>query len=143
MYAVLSKKNLQILLCVIFLLTAFFVEGHLISNISDKNDMRDEGARLDFLQNIGIQVDKASLNCDTVTIPSKFGDVYENYNLLQKQAGYDLSEYKGKTVTRYTYSVSDYSGDDNVTVNLLCYGGKIIGGDICSAALDGFMLPLK
>ena len=49
-------------------------------------------------------------------------------------------EYKGKRVKRYTYEVTNYPGQaSGVRANLLVDGGMVIGGDICSLTLDGFM----
>ena len=142
MYAVMDKKGLQIALAVLLILVAFFVEAAFISNAS-QIDMRDSGSRLAFLKELGLEVDATTLSEKNIKIPTEFSSVYENYNDIQRQAGYDLSEYRGKSVTQYTYTVTNYDSDDVVVVNLLCYAGKIIGGDICSTVLDGFMLPLK
>lgn len=79
----------------------------------------------------------------TVTIPLVWNDVYENYNKLQKSQGYDLSLFKGVTVTQYTYEVKNYPTDEVVLVHLLVYDGVIIGADVMSTAADGFMQGLK
>ena len=75
-----------------------------------------------------------------VTVPAEFDSVYESYNTLQKKQEYDLSKYKKKTVTRYTYKVDnypDYSGA--VLADVIVYKNKVIGGDICSADVNGFI----
>lgn len=74
-----------------------------------------------------------------VHIPMEWDGVYVNYNRLQKSGGFDLEPYKGKTCTRYTYSIPEYFARGNVLV----YDGKVIGGDICSITIDGIMLPLE
>jgi hypothetical protein len=52
----------------------------------------------------------------------------------------DLSKYKKKTVTRYTFMVTDYKGyEGTVYANVLVYRGRVIGGDICSADVSGFI----
>ena len=62
------------------------------------------------------------------------------YNDLQKSQGFDLEEYAGKTVERYTFRLNNYPEvKSEVFANVLVFNGKIIGGDICTAALDGFM----
>ena len=79
-----------------------------------------------------------------VVIPQVFDDVYENYNAMQLRCGFDLSEYKGRQVELYTYSLSEYPGfDGEVMCDLLVLGGKVIGGNIYTAALDGFMHGLR
>ncbi len=73
------------------------------------------------------------------TIPEEFGPVYERYNNLLKEGGYDLSAYKGKKCHRYTYLIPS----ENARANIIVYDGKIIGGDISGITIDGIMLPIK
>ena len=84
------------------------------------------------------------LPCETeqVVIPEDFSDVYEKYNAIQYEAGYDLKDYRSRSVVRYSYFLEDYDPKQYVVANLLVFEGKIIGGDISSRRLDGFMLPL-
>ncbi len=139
MYAVLSRRGLRIISLLLLLFAAFILEGILITK-ADNRDIRNPEQRIAYLEEIGVTVDPESL-CETeVTIPKTFGDVYNNYNALQSQAGFDLEDYKGISVTKYTYKALDRG--DNVYVNMLCYKGRVIGGDISSAELGGFMLPL-
>jgi hypothetical protein len=49
-----------------------------------------------------------------------------------------LQNYRGKTVTLYTYNI-----DNESVVNLLIYKHKLIGGDISSLKIDGKMTALK
>ena len=73
-----------------------------------------------------------------VTIPMQFNAVYERYNNLLKEGGYDLTPYKGKKCKRYTYLIPS----QNARANILVYNNKIIGGDISSITIDGIMLPI-
>lgn len=74
-----------------------------------------------------------------LTIPEKFNAVYERYNALQRESGYDLAPFKGKKCKRYTYLIPS----QNARANIIVHDGKIIGGDICGITLDGIMLPIK
>ena len=61
---------------------------------------------------------------------------------LQRHAagqGFDLEPYAGQICTQYVYKVENHPGDDQVYATLLVYGDEIIGGDIASTAVDGFM----
>ena len=41
---------------------------------------------------------------------------------------------------RYTYEVTNYEDYDGVVyANLIVYRGRVIGGDICSADVTGFI----
>lgn len=73
------------------------------------------------------------------TIPSEFNNVWNNYNNLLKENGYDLSPFKGKRCKRYTYLIPS----QNARANIIVYDGKIIGGDISGITLDGVMVPIK
>lgn len=84
-----------------------------------------------------------------MVIPETFGDVYQNYNAIQTEQGFDLSKFKGKQVTRSTYSVLNYPEQkEYIRANLLIYNDEIIGGDICSVYakngfMHGFVFPTK
>ena len=99
---------------------------------------------IEFLNFYGWQVNEKPIESQSVVIPWEFDVVYEDYNALQKQAGLDLSGYKGKKGTRYTYHVLNYPGNvENVRANVIVIDGKAVAGDISTVALDGFMHSLK
>lgn len=136
-----SKKLLPILLCAVSL-ALIFIYGLTVS-AQNNATKPSECDIIEYINFYGYMVDP---NCEKseITIPSKFGDVYNGYNELQKRQGFDLSKYRGKTVTQYTYRVLRHpSGSQNVYIHLLVSNNKIIGGDISSTELDGFMEPFK
>lgn len=96
--------------------------------------------RVAFLEYFGWKIVTDPTEVAEVVIPSEFDDVYQNYNAIQKQQGMDLEGYKGKTVQRYVYLVTNYpDGKTNVFAHLLICDNIIVGGDIASSELDGFM----
>lgn len=95
--------------------------------------------RIAFLSQFGYTVDAEPVESVEVTIPKEFDKVFAAYNELQKKEGLDLGRYKGKSVMRYTYRVTNYEGyGDTVYASLLVYKNKVIGGDVCSADPHGF-----
>ena len=107
-------------------------------------ELKSETQRQKFLTEMGWEVSDEYDECKVITIPEKFNDVYENYNKLQKNQGFDLGDYKGKKVEVYTYTVKNYPEcESKVICNLMVYEGQLIGGDVCSTELDGFMQGLK
>ena len=63
-------------------------------------------------------------------------------NLTKKssRANVDLSKYKEKTCTRYTYQVLNYKdAAQGVRANVLVLNDKVIGGDVSSVLLNGFI----
>lgn len=105
------------------------------------NDAATNEQRLAFLSSFGWQVNSEPAEIIEVIIPTEFDSVYEKYNAIQKVQGYDLTKQKGKRVKRYTYTVTNYPTpqESPINANLLVYNDKIIGGDICSTALGGFI----
>lgn len=101
-----------------------------------------ESRAVKFVRGLGWQIDENPLEVQEVTLPSTFDPVYTNYNLLQNQAGFDLSEYAGKKLVRYTFEIKNFHDMQGVRANVLVYQGKIVGGDLMTVAIDGFMLPL-
>ena len=69
--------------------------------------------------------------------------IISGYNQIQKSQGLDISKYKNKRVTRYTYTLENYEGsEDTVYVNLIVYKNTVIACDISSLTDGGFVKPL-
>jgi len=100
--------------------------------------------RMNFLLDCGWETDPHSETIQDIHIPERFTAVYENYNELQISQGYNLTDYAGQDCTLYSYTVLNYP-DENQTViaDLYVYKNRIIGGDVHSTNLNGFMIALK
>ena len=95
---------------------------------------------VNFLSQFGWTVDGGNPESASVTIPAEFDKVFAAYNEIQREQGLDLSKYKKKELTRYTFEVTNYEGyEGRVLANVLVYRGKVVGGDICSADVSGFV----
>ena len=93
-----------------------------------------------FLAQFGWEVDAATAKTVQVTMPAEFDKVFVGYNDLQKRQGLDLSKYRNREVTRYTFTVTNYNNyEGTVLANVLVYRNRVIGGDICSADVTGFV----
>jgi len=97
--------------------------------------------RITFLSGLGWTVNSTPSEVSDIVIPTVFDAAYESYNELQQDQGMDLSEFKGEKGVRYTYTVTNYPGqpESEVVANLIVVGGKVVAGDVSSAALGGFM----
>lgn len=96
--------------------------------------------RIEFLSQFGWEVKSEPVESVEVVIPSEFDKIFTGYNEIQKRQGLDLSDYKKKKVMRYTYEVTNYKGSDDVVyANVIVYRNRVIGGDICSADVTGFI----
>lgn len=100
--------------------------------------------RVAFLASCGWEADPASEQSQQITIPVRFSDVYESYNQLQRQQGYDLTDFSGRSCTLYIYRVLNYPDQgQTVLADMYVYKNQIIGGDVHSTDLGGFMIGLK
>ena len=96
--------------------------------------------RINFLKQFGWEVEAQPIKEQQVTIPKEFDKVFAAYNEIQRKQGLDLASFKKKSVMRYTYVVTNYPEyEGEVYVNLLIYRNTVIGGDICSADVNGFV----
>ena len=102
--------------------------------------IRSNEDRIAFLKGFGWEVQSTPTESTTVTVPREFDKVFAAYNEMQRAQGLDLSGYSGRTVERYTYTVTNYENyEGTVLANLLIYRGRVIGADICSADTEGFV----
>ncbi len=119
-------------------------QGSAATASAQNTDVSTNAGRIAFLVNCGWKVTSNPVEVVEVVIPETFNAVYTNYNAIQKLQGYDLSNYKGMRVKRWTYEINNYPGGaQGVNANLLIYNNKVIGGDVSSVELDGFMQGLS
>lgn len=97
---------------------------------------------LDILYDNGWTADESTVTICGYTVPEIKGSVLVAYNELQKQQGFDLTGFAGKTAERVSCVITNYPGFENgndVRANLILYNGKVIAGDICCVRLNGFI----
>lgn len=121
--------------------------GGVVSAISSATEVDYSGIktaddRVQFMKELGIEVDTGSEEEVAFRMPESFDRVIMGYNELQKRQGLDLSKYQNKRVTRYTYKVTNYNSEGEVFANLFVYRGKIVACDLASADHDGFIIPM-
>ncbi|MBR5437391.1 MAG: DUF4830 domain-containing protein [Clostridia bacterium] len=99
--------------------------------------------RVSFFSQFGWQIEENPIEVKEVVIPSEFDETYEEYNDIQRQQNLDLEKYKGRRVKLWSYGILNYPGYENtdgiIRGNILVYEGIVVGGDICSVELGGFM----
>ena len=97
-----------------------------------------------FLSQYGWQVNQEPLVTEELTIPKEMDESYDEYLELQTAQGFDLTKYAGKRVKRYTYEITNYpSGETGVQANLLIYRDKVVGGEVLSPQMNGFVHGLS
>ena len=96
---------------------------------------------VDYVKTLGWEVNPTPAQITHLTVPYEFDAVFETYNAVQKNSGFDLTEFRGKPVTRYTYRLLNHkeSNSVNVMLGVLVYENRIVAGDISSTDKNGFM----
>lgn len=136
MYLTLTKKRLGLIILGVCL--AFFVLIQFFSVKAEEVTLSTNAERIEFIESLSVTLQNDEFSQKEVVIPEEFGDVYNSYNNLQIQSGFNLSGYRGKKVSVYTYRTND-----GKCVNLIICKNKLIGGDISDISVEGDMLPLK
>lgn len=110
----------------------------------DKTGISSNEERIAFLGEYGWQVSQEPLVTEELTIPKEMDESYDEYLELQTAQGFDLTQYAGKRVKRYTYEITNYpTGESGVQVNLLIYRDKVVGGEVLSPQMNGFVHGLS
>jgi hypothetical protein len=138
----LSKKKGLLFLAVLLLAAGLifvmaFLDGAW-KNPGGKNEQR-----ISFLRSCGWEVESEPVETREIQIPETFSQVYKNYAQLNEKAGFHLEAVAGKKCMQYVYKVKNYDGRDDVYAHLLVCDSKISGGDLSTAAINGFMVPLR
>lgn len=142
-FSVVALSVTALLILIAFIPT---YEPNVINTLYTENEnikyskIKTNDDRIDFLEQFGWTVSEKPTEEVKVTIPKDFDKVMLSYNEFQRQQGLDLTKYKGKEVMRYTYEITNYPDyDGRVFANVLIYRNKVIGGDVCSSDLNGFL----
>ena len=136
---------LTVLITLIAFVPTYTISSEAATDVDAKVEYRYDKVKdaedvVEFLAQFGWQVSEDATEVKTVTIPKEFDKVFSAYNEIQKSQGLDLAKFKGKDVTRYTFTVTNYEGfDGTVWANVMVYRNRVIGGDICSADVTGFV----
>lgn len=127
------------LLALILFIPTYEVEASSTTAYSYEKIKTDDDVEA-FLAQFGWEVGATPAETCEVTIPDEFDKIFTAYNEIQKAQGLNLAKYRRKTVKRYTYEVTNYEGyEGKVYANVLVYRGRVIGGDVCSADVSGFI----
>lgn len=104
-------------------------------------DVKTNEGRVAFLASFGWEVAEEPVQTQEVRVPTEPNEVFQRYNELQLSQGYDLTQYSGKTLRRYVYTVTNYPAADGgpYYATVLVYKNEVAGGDVCSAAQNGVM----
>ncbi|MBO6230681.1 MAG: DUF4830 domain-containing protein [Ruminiclostridium sp.] len=113
------------------------------SSCASAHPAKSESDITGFLSEYGVAV-TGDCTRKTVTIPEEFGEVYEKYNDLQKQQGFDLYRYRSREAEVYTFDVVSVGGKhkSGAQAHVMVCDSVIIGCDIADTALSGELVPI-
>ena len=135
LYGTITKKTLYIIITL--LLAVLFIICRVRSSDMRIIDGSTHQKRIDYLNSQKLMVDENRFSSKEIIIPTEFDSLYKSYNSVQKKSGFDLSPYKGKNATLYSFSLGEEQ-----CVELLLYNGNIIGGDVYNFK-EKMFYPLK
>lgn len=128
------------LLCGVAVLFGVLTRATTVGATVSPKGIKTPEDRVGYLQSYGWQVKEEPLAVEELLVPEEFGSEYADYLDLQASQGFDLTRYAGKTVKRYTYEITNYpTGETGVQASLLIYRNTVVGADVLSPALDGFI----
>lgn len=119
--------------------------GRAVAASAEVKHIRTNDDRLAYLGGLGWQVSPQPIATEELLIPEEFDDSYQGYLKLQADQGFDLTQYRGKRVKRYTYQLTNYPAQtEPVQIALLIYKNRVVGGQIQSSSgsfVHGLALP--
>ena len=137
-----SKRNFIICaVCIIsvIVIAAFVAQGGGMKGIYDSIDNQVEYAR-----SFGWDVSKKPVKVQKFYISDILDEDLKRYNEIQLSQGFDLREFTGCEVVRYSYSVNNYPHcPSGILLNLTMCEGYIVAADIQSVEGDGFIHSVK
>ena len=141
--AKLTKTKLLALALGLLALLAILIVAISGCSQDDSVRLKDNAARVAYLQSLGWEVSAEPAQTQQVRIPEQMDEVLERYNELQLAQGLDLSGHLGKHAMRYVYTVANYpDAEGEVYATLLVRSGKLIAADLSGTAGGGFLRAL-
>ena len=146
--AKLSRKKIAL-----FLAAALILSAGLIFLLAPSKNTSQESSkpislvtnedRLSFLAACGLEALPDPITTLDLQLPSPLDERYSAYNQLQLPQGFDLSQYCGCQLTRYTYAITDHpDAKSGVQANLYLFEDTLVAADLFCAGENGFIAPL-
>lgn len=142
-----KRKTIAVLAALLVVVTAVIVTIKLNSSAPTANSDGEKYSlaasnneeRVAFFKQFGWEVKPEPVSDGEINIPQTFDDVYTKYNNIQQEQGLDLTAYAGKPCKQWVYEITNFPEQEVMRGTILVVDGRVIGGDLCTPALDGFM----
>ena len=135
-YFIFTKRGLAVILALIIL--ALVILGQFSTVSRRYADGSTHRKRMEFLALYNIEVAQNAVITKESRLPEELTGTVKAYNEIIKTAGFELSDFLGKSITVYGYTLK---AEPQKTVNLILCDGKIIAGDITDN-LKGSLSPI-
>ncbi len=127
----------------LFIATGLGQDAEAMSDAVNFSGVKTNEDRIRFIAQFIPEISGEEKEKAEFSVPENFDRILMSYNEIQKAQGLDITKYKNKKVTRYTYELPSYGDYDGaVYVNLIIYRGTVIACDVSSADPRGFVKPL-
>ena len=114
------------------------------AEVPEETVLRDNEDRIAYLKALGWEVDEEPVESMELELPEELTGSYAAYNELQLAQGFDLRDYLGQGVSRWTYQVRNYPDrPEDVQLNLYLCEDRPIAGDIIAGGEGGFQGTLR
>lgn len=132
-------------LCLLVLIALpFFLSHHGESKDAGAVRVKTNDERVAYLRSLGWEVTPEPVETLSVTLPDELVEPYLSYNALQLEQGFDLSNFCGRTLSRYTYAVTNYPDrESGCQADIYLCDDAVVAGDIVCTGEGGFMTGLE
>lgn len=119
-----------VILAIVIATILFFCSGK-GENAAESISMHvaNNNERVEYLVSKGLKTASEPSLVEEVLLPEEMDEILSEYNEIQKDSGFDISHYLGKTVKKYVYPIEN---EDEIYVTLYIFEEKIIAADISS-----------
>ena len=128
-----------VILAAVIAIMLFFCEengGNAAESISRRVTNNEE--RIEYIASKGVKTAGEPFSVEEVFLPEEPDEILLKYNEIQKNSGFNLSPYYGKTVKKYVYPLLE---ETETFATLYIFEEKIIAADIASHT-EGWQRPI-
>lgn len=118
-----SKRTLLVFALIIGIVSLLVLEIFINFKEQTNISLNSFDERISYVNSLGYSAKEEKES--EIFIPKEVPKVFEDYNKKQQESGFNLLQFKGKTLKRYTYSCPD-----NVTVTLFLYNNILVGREV-------------
>ena len=137
-----SKRNF--IICAICIIAVIVIAVFVSQGSGVKGNYDSIDNQVEYARSFGWDVSEKPVKVQKFNIADSLDDDLERYNQIQLSQGFDLHEFTGCQVVRYSYSVNNYPHcPSGILLNLMVCDGYIVAADIQSVEGDGFIHSVK